>query len=63
MIIKRGPIQQNTYTFRFLLIVPERLWGNEFTKIILNSPHKAVLSSLGCYREQNYMLNTMGIVN
>ena len=23
-------------TFRFLLIVPERLWGNEFTKIILN---------------------------
>ena len=25
-----------TLTFRFLLIVPERLWGNEFTKIILN---------------------------
>ena len=22
--------------FRFLLIVPERLWGNEFAKIILN---------------------------
>ena len=50
------------HTFRFLLIVLERLWGNEFTNIILNGSHGAVLSILGCYPEQNDMLNTMGIV-
>ena len=29
-------IHQKSITLRFLLIVPERLWGNEFTKIISN---------------------------
>ena len=46
-------------TFRFLLIVLERLWGNEFTKIILNgSPqdrfeHSGVLPGAKLHAEHD----------
>ena len=45
--------------FRFSLIVPERLWGNEFTKIILNgSPrgrfeHSGVLPGAKLHAEHD----------
>ena len=49
----------NRHTFDVLLIVPERLWGNEFTKIILNgSPrgrfeHSGVLPGAKLHAEHD----------